>query len=139
MKFSDTVEGSKLIFDKRLKELIEVRETKQISMCSDEEIMSCVSYHAFFVLSISMFQGFNDLPICMAKTHLSLSHDPALKGRPTGFTVPIREARASIGAGFIYPLVGTVSYLPVLFTVCCLLNFLLKKGMRCMTEWHAFL
>jgi len=45
----------------------------------------------------------------MAKTHLSLSHDPTLKGRPTGFTLPIREARASCGAGFIYPLIGTVT------------------------------
>ena len=44
----------------------------------------------------------------MAKTHLSLSHDASLKGAPTGFTVPIREVRASVGAGFLYPLVGTV-------------------------------
>ena len=44
----------------------------------------------------------------MAKTHLSLSHDPSLKGAPTGFTLPIREVRASVGAGFLYPLVGTV-------------------------------
>lgn len=45
----------------------------------------------------------------MAKTHLSLSHDPTKKGEPKGFVVPIREVRASIGAGFIYPLLGTVS------------------------------
>ncbi|KAH3846726.1 hypothetical protein DPMN_089028, partial [Dreissena polymorpha] len=64
-------------------------------------------------------QGFNDLPICMAKTHLSLSHDPTRKGRPTGFTLPIREARASIGAGFIYPLVGTMSTMPGLPTRPC--------------------
>jgi formyltetrahydrofolate synthetase len=60
--------------------------------------------------------GFGDLPICMAKTHLSLSHDPKLKGRPTGFTVPIREVRASVGAGFIYPLVGSMSTMPGLAT-----------------------
>ena len=54
-------------------------------------------------------QGFNDLPICMAKTHLSLSHDPTKKGTPTGFTLPIRDVRASVGAGFLYPLIGTVS------------------------------
>lgn len=54
-------------------------------------------------------QGFSDLPICMAKTHLSLSHDPTKKGTPTGFTLPIRDVRASVGAGFLYPLVGTVS------------------------------
>jgi methylenetetrahydrofolate dehydrogenase (NADP+)/methenyltetrahydrofolate cyclohydrolase/formyltetrahydrofolate synthetase len=48
----------------------------------------------------------------MAKTHLSLSHDPELKGAPTGFTVPVREIRASVGAGFLYPLLGTMSTMP---------------------------
>lgn len=56
--------------------------------------------------------GFGNLPICMAKTHLSLSHDPKLKGVPTGFTLPIREVRASVGAGFIYPLVGNMMTMP---------------------------
>ncbi|MCS6835744.1 MAG: formate--tetrahydrofolate ligase [Anaerolineae bacterium] len=56
--------------------------------------------------------GFGRLPICMAKTHLSLSHDPALKGAPKGFTLPIREVRASVGAGFIYPLVGEMRTMP---------------------------
>jgi len=56
--------------------------------------------------------GYGNLPICMAKTHLSLSHDPALKGAPTGFTVPIREVRASVGAGFIYPLLGAMRTMP---------------------------
>ncbi len=60
--------------------------------------------------------GFGKLPMCMAKTHLSLSHDPALKGVPTGFTVPIREVRASVGAGFIYPLLGAMSTMPGLAT-----------------------
>ncbi|XP_078591799.1 C-1-tetrahydrofolate synthase, cytoplasmic-like isoform X2 [Branchiostoma floridae x Branchiostoma japonicum] len=64
-------------------------------------------------------QGFNDLPICMAKTHLSLSHDPERKGAPTGFTLPIRDVRASVGAGFIYPLVGTMSTMPGLPTRPC--------------------
>ncbi|ELW70832.1 C-1-tetrahydrofolate synthase, cytoplasmic [Tupaia chinensis] len=54
-------------------------------------------------------QGFGNLPICMAKTHLSLSHNPEQKGVPTGFVLPIRDIRASVGAGFLYPLVGTVS------------------------------
>ena len=63
--------------------------------------------------------GFGDLPICMAKTHLSLSHDPQLKGRPAGFVVPIRDARASVGAGFIYPLVGTMATMPGLPTRPC--------------------
>ena len=56
--------------------------------------------------------GFGGLPICMAKTHLSLSHDPALKGVPTGFTLPVREVRASVGAGFIYPLCGEMRTMP---------------------------
>jgi len=60
--------------------------------------------------------GFGTLPICMAKTHLSLSHDPTLKGAPSGFTVPVREVRASVGAGFIYPLIGTMSTMPGLAT-----------------------
>ncbi|XP_045576670.1 C-1-tetrahydrofolate synthase, cytoplasmic isoform X5 [Salmo salar] len=52
-------------------------------------------------------QGLGNLPICMAKTHLSLSHDPERKGVPTGFTLPIRDIHANLGAGFLYPLVGT--------------------------------
>lgn len=63
---------------------------------------------------IRMFtnMGFSDLPICMAKTHLSFSHDPSLKGAPRGFRVPIRDIRASVGAGFLYPLCGTMSTMP---------------------------
>jgi formyltetrahydrofolate synthetase len=64
-------------------------------------------------------QGFGKLPICMAKTHLSLSHDPTQKGVPKGFILPIRDVRASIGAGFIYPLVGTMSTMPGLPTRPC--------------------
>ena len=52
----------------------------------------------------------------MAKTHLSLSHDPVLKGVPKGFIVPIRDIRASVGAGFLYPLVGAMSTMPGLPT-----------------------
>jgi methylenetetrahydrofolate dehydrogenase (NADP+) / methenyltetrahydrofolate cyclohydrolase / formyltetrahydrofolate synthetase len=57
-------------------------------------------------------QGFGKLPICMAKTHLSLSPDPSRKGRPRDFTVPVREVRLSAGAGFIYPLLGAMSTMP---------------------------
>jgi formate--tetrahydrofolate ligase len=56
--------------------------------------------------------GYGGLPICMAKTHLSFSADPKLKGAPTGFTLPISEVRASVGAGFIYPLVGEMRTMP---------------------------
>ncbi|HWQ04747.1 MAG TPA: formate--tetrahydrofolate ligase [Longilinea sp.] len=60
--------------------------------------------------------GFDKLPICMAKTHLSLSHDPNLKGVPTGFRIPVRDIRASVGAGFLYPLLGKMSTMPGLPT-----------------------
>ncbi len=56
--------------------------------------------------------GFGHLPICMAKTQYSLSHDPALKGRPTGFRIPIREVHLSAGAGFVTPLVGEMRTMP---------------------------
>ncbi len=56
--------------------------------------------------------GYGNLPICVAKTHLSFSHDPNLKGAPSGFTLPIREVRASVGAGFIYPIAGDVRTMP---------------------------
>jgi len=61
-------------------------------------------------------QGFDKLPICMAKTQYSLSHDPNLKGAPSGFTVPVRDIRASVGAGFLYPLLGTMATMPGLST-----------------------
>jgi formate--tetrahydrofolate ligase len=56
--------------------------------------------------------GFGHLPICMAKSQYSLSHDPALKGRPSGFRVPIREVRLSAGAGFVTPLAGEMRTMP---------------------------
>eukprot|EP00064_Thunnus_orientalis_P007149 superscaffoldBa00000779_g7168 len=64
-------------------------------------------------------QGFGNLPICMAKTHLSLSHEADKKGVPTGFILPIRDIRASVGAGFLFPLVGTMPTIPGLPTRPC--------------------
>eukprot|EP00948_MAST-09A_sp_MAST-9A-sp1_P003906 g3906.t1 len=60
--------------------------------------------------------GYGNLPVCMAKTHLSISTDPAKKGVPTGFRVLVREVRASVGAGFVYPLLGDISTVPGLPT-----------------------
>ncbi len=57
-------------------------------------------------------EGYGNLPICMAKTPLSLSHDPKLKGRPEGFVLPISEVRIAAGAGFIYPLAGSIMTMP---------------------------
>lgn len=56
--------------------------------------------------------GFAGLPVCMAKTHLSLSHEPSWKGRPRDFTLPVRDIRASVGAGFLYPLCGEMRTMP---------------------------
>jgi formate--tetrahydrofolate ligase len=56
--------------------------------------------------------GFGGLPLCIAKTHLSISSDPGLKGVPTGWTLPVREVRASVGAGFVYPICGDVRTMP---------------------------
>ncbi|MYJ36479.1 MAG: formate--tetrahydrofolate ligase, partial [Acidimicrobiaceae bacterium] len=56
--------------------------------------------------------GFGNLPVCIAKTHLSISSDPTLKGAPTGWTLPVREVRASVGAGFVYPICGDMRTMP---------------------------
>jgi formate--tetrahydrofolate ligase len=56
--------------------------------------------------------GFGTLPVCVAKTHLSISSDPTLKGAPTGWTLPVREVRASVGAGFVYPICGDMRTMP---------------------------
>lgn len=56
--------------------------------------------------------GFGRLPVCIAKTHLSLSSDPKLLGAPTGWTLPVRQVRASVGAGFVYPLCGDMRTMP---------------------------
>ena len=77
-----------------------------------------VSYEPLAEQQIETYEkaGFGKLPICMAKTHLSLSHDPNLKGVPTGYLIPVREVRASVGAGFIYPLIGKMSTMPGIAT-----------------------
>ncbi|CAD5226940.1 unnamed protein product [Bursaphelenchus xylophilus] len=64
-------------------------------------------------------QGFGNLPLCMAKTQLSLSHDPTKKGAPTGFTLPIRDVSISVGAGFIFPFCGEIMTMPGLNTRPC--------------------
>jgi formate--tetrahydrofolate ligase len=56
--------------------------------------------------------GYGNLPVCIAKTHLSLSSDASLKGAPTGWRLPVREVRASVGAGFIYPICGDMRTMP---------------------------
>lgn len=83
-----------------------------------------VSYDAVANQQIKTFEsaGLGNLPICMAKTHLSFSHEASWKGRPKGFTLPVREVRASAGAGFIYPLVGAMRTMPGLNSVPAFTN-----------------
>ncbi|MCX5714846.1 MAG: formate--tetrahydrofolate ligase, partial [Candidatus Omnitrophica bacterium] len=76
----------------------------EYSPLAEEKIRTCSEH------------GWCDLPICMAKTHLSLSHDPNLKGRPRDFILPVRDIRASVGAGFLYPLCGQMKTMPGLPT-----------------------
>ncbi len=56
--------------------------------------------------------GFGRLPVCIAKTHLSISSDPSLKGAPTGWMLPVRDVRANVGAGFVYPICGEMRTMP---------------------------
>lgn len=83
-----------------------------------------VSYTEQADKAIKRFEeaGFGKLPICMAKTHLSFTDDPTIKNAPSDFTLPIREVRAAVGAGFIYPLVGTMSTMPGMATHPAFMN-----------------
>jgi formate--tetrahydrofolate ligase len=73
-----------------------------------------VSYSTLAERQIEGYErnGFGTLPVCIAKTHLSISADPALKGAPTGHVIHVREARASVGAGFVYPICGDMTTMP---------------------------
>jgi formate--tetrahydrofolate ligase len=73
-----------------------------------------VSYSAQAAKQLDTYEraGFGRLPVCIAKTHLSISSDPALKGAPAGWTLPVREVRASVGAGFVYPICGEIRTMP---------------------------
>ena len=73
-----------------------------------------VSYSAQAAKQLDTYEraGFGSLPVCIAKTHLSISSDPALKGAPVGWTLPVREVRASVGAGFVYPICGEIRTMP---------------------------
>lgn len=106
-----TKEPSKFQFlyplNKSIKEKIEIIASK-IYGAKD------VSYSELAENKIKRYMnaGYGKLPLCMAKTHLSLSHDPELKGAPSGFTLPITDIRASVGAGFLYPLCGEMRTMP---------------------------
>ena len=73
-----------------------------------------VDYDALASQQLDRYEanGFGNLPVCIAKTHLSMSSDPKLKGAPTGWRLPVREVRASVGAGFVYPICGDMQTMP---------------------------
>jgi formyltetrahydrofolate synthetase len=75
-----------------------------------------VSYNAAASENIAIFErlGLGNLPMCMAKTHLSLSGDPKRKGAPQGFTLPVNEVKPSAGAGFLYAICGNINTMPSL-------------------------
>jgi len=97
--------------DLSIKEKIETLATKIYGASS-------VSYEPLAEKKIKLYTelGYDKLPINMAKTHLSLSHDPNWKGAPSGYTFPIRDIRASVGAGFLYPIAGKMQTMPGLPT-----------------------
>jgi formate--tetrahydrofolate ligase len=73
-----------------------------------------VEYSATAVRQLATYErnGYGTMPVCVAKTHLSLSSDPTLRGAPTGWTMPVREVRAAVGAGYVYPICGEVRTMP---------------------------
>lgn len=79
---------------------------------------ACVEFSEVAKQKMKLYKdhGYDKLPLCIAKTHLSLSTDPKAKGVPTGFTVTIRDIRASVGAGFLYLLCGDIMTIPGLPT-----------------------
>ncbi|MGI6650004.1 MAG: formate--tetrahydrofolate ligase [Bacillota bacterium] len=93
--------------DRPLKEKIEI-------ICREIYGADGVQYTREAENALSRFteMGFSELPICMAKTQSSLSDDPTVKGRPTGYTVTVREVRLSAGAGFVVPITGTIMTMP---------------------------
>ena len=97
--------------DLSIKEKIEI-------ICKDIYGADGVDYSPEAEAKIALYTklGFDKLPMNMAKTHLSLSHEAELKGVPKGFRVPVRDIRAAVGAGFLYPLLGTMRTMPGLPT-----------------------
>jgi methylenetetrahydrofolate dehydrogenase (NADP+) / methenyltetrahydrofolate cyclohydrolase / formyltetrahydrofolate synthetase len=93
-------------------------KTKIETICREIYRADGVDYSPEAEAKIELFNklGFADLPMNMAKTHLSFTHDASIKGAPRGFRVPIRDIRASVGAGFLYPLLGEMRTMPGLPT-----------------------
>jgi formate--tetrahydrofolate ligase len=109
VKAADQPSAFRLLYpsEASLKEKIETLATKVYGADG-------VDYEPLAQAQLAKFEanGYGHFPICMAKTQYSLSHDPNLKGRPTGFRFKVRDARVSVGAGFVYPLAGEIMTMP---------------------------
>jgi formate--tetrahydrofolate ligase len=109
VKAADQPSAFRLLYpsEASLKEKIETLATKVYGADG-------VDYEPLAEAQLAKFEanGYGHFPICMAKTQYSLSHDPNLKGRPTGFRFKVRDARVSVGAGFVYPLAGEIMTMP---------------------------
>ena len=109
VKAADQPSSFRLLYpsEASLKEKIETLATKVYGADG-------VDYEPLAEAQLAKFEacGYGHFPICMAKTQYSLSHDPALKGRPTGFRFKVRDARVAVGAGFVYPLAGEIMTMP---------------------------
>lgn len=94
------------------------------AICKNVYLADGVTYEPKAQQQLAEYEriGLSHLPLCMAKTHLSLSHDPKIKGVPRGFTIPVREIRASAGAGYLYPLLGEIRTMPGLPSKPAFLN-----------------
>jgi formyltetrahydrofolate synthetase len=103
--------------NKSIKEKIEI-------ICKEMYGAASVDYTKEAETQIERYtkQGFESLPICIAKTHLSFSTDPAKKNVPTGFNITVREIRASVGAGFLYPILGKMMTMPVCYIISHLIS-----------------
>ncbi len=109
VKAADEPNSFRLLYpdEASLKEKIETLATKIYGADG-------VDYEPLAEQQLAKFEacGYGRFPICMAKTQYSLSHDPNLKGRPTGFRFKVRDARVAVGAGFVYPLAGEIMTMP---------------------------
>jgi formate--tetrahydrofolate ligase len=109
VKAADQPNGFRFLYpsEASLKEKIETLATRVYGADG-------VDYEPLAERQLALFEerGYGRFPICMAKTQYSLSHDPNLKGRPTGFRFKVRDARVAVGAGFVYPLAGEIMTMP---------------------------
>jgi formate--tetrahydrofolate ligase len=106
-----TTSAAEISFTYELTDPIDVKIEKIATKMYGAE---SVDFSAAARRAIQIFSGtgYGGLPVCMAKTHLSLTHDPTLKGAPSGWTLPVRDIRLSAGAGFLYALCGDILTMP---------------------------